>query len=247
MTAYDEPSSRADRDPMNVAPTAGRAWAEAFIIEQRLLGVPGDRIGDALVTVESHLRDSGETAADAFGDPRAYARSVAGGERTPVLGAGLVGHVVMGLVGMLLVNRAAVAWATRTEITLTVGDLIVAVILSVAVAVVLMAATRVLRFAVEHRVLAALTPLLLIIPMVVALLVAREPLAVVAPAPLLIVGVVLLIASSIVAWRSYSDDAVRAPGSPARPGWRGRLFMAAIMPAMTLLLLTSDLVIRLAG
>ena len=45
-----------------VAPSVDRRWAEAFVVEQRLLDVPGAQIGDAFATVESHVHESGERA-----------------------------------------------------------------------------------------------------------------------------------------------------------------------------------------
>lgn len=44
----------ATRNPADLAPSVERDWSEAFILEQRLLGVSGRRIGDGLVTVEAH-------------------------------------------------------------------------------------------------------------------------------------------------------------------------------------------------
>ena len=58
------------------APHIEETWSEAFIIELRLIGVHGSRIGDALTEVDSHCAESGSTAADAFGDPVEYARSL---------------------------------------------------------------------------------------------------------------------------------------------------------------------------
>ncbi|RXR26258.1 hypothetical protein EQW78_01000 [Oerskovia turbata] len=59
-----------------LAPHVEEEWAEAFVIELRLLDVPGTALGAALAEVESHCTDSGEPAAEAFGDPVAYARSL---------------------------------------------------------------------------------------------------------------------------------------------------------------------------
>lgn len=64
------------RDPGRIAPSGDKTWRDSFIIELRLLDVPGDRIGDELMTVETHVGESGESAPEAFGDPRAYARAL---------------------------------------------------------------------------------------------------------------------------------------------------------------------------
>lgn len=59
-----------------LAPHVDERWAEAFVIELRLLDVAGAALGAALAEVESHCVESGESAAEAFGDPVAYARSL---------------------------------------------------------------------------------------------------------------------------------------------------------------------------
>lgn len=48
-------------------------WRDALVFHLRMADVPGDRIGDILLEVESHLAESGETPDEAFGDARAYA------------------------------------------------------------------------------------------------------------------------------------------------------------------------------
>ena len=64
-------------DPGRLAPHLERAWREDFIVELRLRGVPGDVIGDALVTADTHVQESGESAGEAFGDARTYAKEIA--------------------------------------------------------------------------------------------------------------------------------------------------------------------------
>lgn len=63
-------------DPATLAPHVEEPWREAFVVELRLLDVPGARIGDALSEVDTHCADSAESALDAFGDPVLYARSL---------------------------------------------------------------------------------------------------------------------------------------------------------------------------
>lgn len=48
-------------------------WIDDFTLALRLRAVRGDAIGDAVAVVREHLADSGETATEAFGDPRSYA------------------------------------------------------------------------------------------------------------------------------------------------------------------------------
>src|SRR5690606_28405595 len=58
------------------APHVEEDWADAFVLELRLLDVHGTVIGDALAEVDSHCADSGEGARETFGDPVEYARSL---------------------------------------------------------------------------------------------------------------------------------------------------------------------------
>lgn len=59
-----------------LAPAVESDWVDEFLLELRLLGVSGARIGDALSEVQSHCEESGESALSSFGDPAAYARSL---------------------------------------------------------------------------------------------------------------------------------------------------------------------------
>lgn len=109
----------------SLAPSVDPAWTESFVVEQRLLGVSGPDIGDALATVESHVRDSGETAVAAFGDPVAYARDVAGTQaRVPDLGLtpSFILAAVCGLVGISLCREPSPPgwrgpWLTSQSVT----------------------------------------------------------------------------------------------------------------------------------
>lgn len=53
-----------------------QAWIDDFILALRLRSVRGDAIGDAVAVVRAHLADSGESAAEAFGNARTYAASL---------------------------------------------------------------------------------------------------------------------------------------------------------------------------
>lgn len=63
--------------------TAGRTepvdiekYRQSLILALRLKDVPGDRIGEIVAEVESHVADTGEDPVSAFGEPRAYAASL---------------------------------------------------------------------------------------------------------------------------------------------------------------------------
>jgi hypothetical protein len=58
--------------PNNAPPTLA-VYLENLTIQLRLLDVSGDRIGQILAEVESHLADTGLDPVDAFGEPGDYA------------------------------------------------------------------------------------------------------------------------------------------------------------------------------
>jgi hypothetical protein len=66
-----------------------------LILALRVREVPGDRIGEIVAEVESHVADTGEDPMDAFGRPRDYAASLTSvhGRRRPwlLLGLSLLG------------------------------------------------------------------------------------------------------------------------------------------------------------
>ena len=51
-------------------------YTRRLILALRLKDVPGDRIGEIVAEVESHVADTGEDPVEAFGTPRAYAASL---------------------------------------------------------------------------------------------------------------------------------------------------------------------------
>lgn len=51
-------------------------YTQRLILALRLKDVPGDRIGEIVAEVESHVTDTGEDPVEAFGTPRAYAASL---------------------------------------------------------------------------------------------------------------------------------------------------------------------------
>jgi hypothetical protein len=53
------------------------AYDEELLLALRLRDVPGDRIGEVLAEVQSHVAETGEDPRTAFGDPKAYASEVA--------------------------------------------------------------------------------------------------------------------------------------------------------------------------
>lgn len=113
----------------DVAPHVEERWAEADLLELRLLGVGGARIGAVLAEVDSHCAESGQSAADAFGDPVAYVRSLdlsadegpQGDTRAVVGTAAASGLQVL---GMLATLWGVGAWLDREPLALTVGQIV---------------------------------------------------------------------------------------------------------------------------
>lgn len=48
-------------------------WRDQLVYYLRMAEIPGDRIGDILLEVESHIQETGETPDEAFGGPKEYA------------------------------------------------------------------------------------------------------------------------------------------------------------------------------
>ncbi|MET0820902.1 MAG: hypothetical protein ABWY58_08045 [Aeromicrobium sp.] len=51
-------------------------YQQRLVMALRLKDVPGDRIGEIVAEVESHVADTGEDPVDAFGTPKQYAASL---------------------------------------------------------------------------------------------------------------------------------------------------------------------------
>lgn len=93
---------------------AHRKWRDELIYHLRMKDIPGDRIGDILLEVESHIGETGETPAEAFGDAKHYAATHA--EATPpppeertTSNAGLILIGVSSFVGAGLYASGAIA------------------------------------------------------------------------------------------------------------------------------------------
>jgi hypothetical protein len=115
-------------------------WRDAFVLELRLRRVTGRRIGDLLAQVDAHCADSGEEVTEAFGDPVAYAQSVAelsgAADRLapePPWRAGVIGGGT--LVGTLTLLASIDGLVHGRNAALSLGDLIGAVTGTVAIVV----------------------------------------------------------------------------------------------------------------
>lgn len=234
-------------DPGRIAPSVDKGWRDDFIVELRLLDVPGERIGDALMTVESHVVESGEPPSEAFGEPRAYAREIAEatGGAGPGIGPLTVASSVLGLIGMLVTARAFGGWLEGGPVGITAGELAGLVVLLVLASTLFF--PRTLRLVVEHPWRVALVPALLMGVSVGLLVLFAEPLLTVPAAALGAVGAALLCIGAAMSWWDASPDADRiiAPGQPSSSGRGARVVAALPLPLMTLLLLAFIWVLHL--
>lgn len=225
-----------------MAPHADPRWVEEFVVEQRLLGVPGERVGDALATVEAHLVDTGESASQAFGPAAAYARELAAQEGSGERGISpaVTVSAVAGLVGLILLPRAVAAWLPGSGVPVSAGDLVGLALIAVLTAVVLAAADTVLRVIIERPVLGFLAGPVLVVVLVVVFLTWRAPIAVLPVLPVVLVGVVALVVSTVVSARASArerpDLVVDPTGRSAGSERVARLTSVWLMPGLTVLM-----------
>ncbi|MBI9113652.1 hypothetical protein [Sanguibacter suaedae] len=208
-----------------LAPHVEETWAEAFIIELRLLDVSGEHIGEALSEVESHCAESGQPAADAFGEPVAYARSLdlpaAPGSGTAGIFRAAIPSVVQ-VIGMLVLVWAFSDWRRFGAMELTVGQVVSLAVVLACIGGFVAFADAVLRFllhgtfrsnllfVVLFGALAALTFLPLLLLDGVIATIPAVPVMVVA-------GLVLLggVGLELSSW--HSDDVTDPVSSPLHP------------------------------
>jgi hypothetical protein len=196
-----------------------------MLLELRLLGVAGPRIGAALAEVDSHCADSGQTAEEAFGDPTAYARSLRLPAEDDVSPRALIRSAVPTLVqvfGMLLLLPSFAAWRNDSAVEVTAGMLASLGLLLLLLAAAIRWVDLALRTAVRRPVAAwaaGMAPLVLFVAAQLLL----PTVALRAPAAWAMgLAVLLLVAGTVwgAAWqRPDHADAVVAPlaASPSRP------------------------------
>lgn len=230
-----------------IAPHVEPGWVEAMLLELRLQGVSGERIGAALAEVEAHVVDSGESAEEAFGDPVEYARSLGLPAEPEQSKAATLKGVVPTLIQLfgLVAVIAAMPWgpdAVGVTTTLLAG-LVVAALLPV---VVVALGDRVLRAIVERPVV-VFGVTMLVLGVVAAGLVAAGRLGLdqvlfeVSRPAMLVIGLLALALGTWIAIRSdaTAPDVLSSPvpgsGLP-RPGVRHWVWTALPIPVATVFL-----------
>lgn len=215
-------------------------WRDELVLTLRLRDVSGAQIGDAVAHVESYCAESGETAHEAFGDAREYARSLPFDAPLPSSTFLPLSHLLrlgVSLAGMFVTVEAVSGWVSEETPSLTLGVLAaVGVVVLVAVLV-----TRRLEWVVRHPWLAALALVPGMGVTMAALVLLDQPVLSVPPVPMTIFGILLLIAPSVwqTARRSGPDpDLVVSPfddpDDAHRASARSSALAAWIIPLMSI-------------
>lgn len=195
-------------------PHVAPEWASAFIVELRMLDVAGDRIGAALADVETHCADAGESAAEAFGDAVAYARSLAlPRQDSRISPSEIIGHGA-GLIGIFLTAFALGAWASHEPASVTLGLVISALVLLAALGALVRWPEATLRALMARPWLAILANVVVIGGVAAALLLLDTSVVDLPALPVAGVGVLLVAFSTFSSLRSgvfTADDRVLGP------------------------------------
>lgn len=228
-------------DPGSIAPSVEKAWRDDFILELRLRSVNGQAIGDALMTVETHVAECGESAYEAFGEPKAYAGEIASVTAAAghgwVVSARTVAGSLLGLLGMLLSVAAFTGWLEGEPVEVTTGVLVGLALVILLASTAFFTAT--LRLLSEHRWIVLPVPALIVGALVGLFVLLEEPLFELSVTAVAAAGVVLLAASLALSWAEQPADLdqVSAPGSTRPASTLSRVAAAAVFPLLTLVLL----------
>lgn len=240
-------TDRTRRGIAATAPHVDEDWADAFVLELRLLDVHGTVIGDALAEVDSHCADSGEGARETFGDPVEYARSL-DLPRMPDAGwRGLVPVLVpvgVQLAGMFAVASSARPWRLGEPVQITLQDVLGGVVLVLAIAALAVWADQILRAFVARPIVAAMgfgaVTLAVVLPGV--LFGFPQPMGTVPALVALAAGIVLLALGCALELRRQDNDAdpvvdPRTTPEPEPSGWaRWQRWGVAIIPFWSVVL-----------
>jgi len=112
-----------------LAPHEDQRWAESFVVQLRLIGIEGARIGEALSEVESHCGDGMQSAQDAFGSPVKYAQSLhlrADGDHLPRAVLQSLVPMIVQIPGMLMLSWSFENWLRGQRLEVTAGRLVIA-------------------------------------------------------------------------------------------------------------------------
>lgn len=230
-------------------PHIDKHWRDNFMVAMRMQDASGERIGDALATVDAHCAESGESAQEGFGDPTHYATTLVPETATRSgLGASFIVGALMGLLGLLIVPRAVDDWVTGVQFTVTLGDILALAVVLGLTGTVMALPRRVLPWLAKARysVMGLLGAVVMAV-LVLAMLLLTDVVGELDWRVALVAGIVLLVASVTLTCRDLATaDPVADPRSPGAPP-RGTQWLTALMfPILTLLVLGIDVIFRLA-
>lgn len=233
MNDIENRPTRGPADPKALAPDVDPRWVDEFVLEQRILGVPGHRIGDELATVQSHVVDSGESAQEGFGDAKTYARAVA--RPAPVtMGPRVIVSAVLALVGIILVPRGFGSWLQGEPVAFSVGDAVIGVLLLLACAALFRWHTSLFRAVTEHPWRTGLVVPLGIVALFVGILLAGRSVLTEVPVALVVgVGLATLAIGAVLAWGDTEDPVTGPMAQPAT--YRSGRITAVVGPLFTAL------------
>jgi hypothetical protein len=232
------------------APHVDPRWAEGLLLELRLQGVAGARIGAVLAEVDAHVVDSGETAQEAFGDPVAYARSLDLPE-DPAQSRSSIGRTVAAS-AVQTVGTLGVLWSLRpaldgTALVVPAGMLLVLVAALAGFVALWRAGDSLLRAALARPVLTVLGNLVVTGVLVTVAVSLRSPVTTLPAVPVLVTAALALAIGTVWGLREQgSGDPVVGPleGAPrARTHSAGR-WGVMLLPITTVVLGTVTLLAR---
>jgi hypothetical protein len=250
VTAEGRKPSRRYAIARGLAPHVDEAWADSLLLELRLLGVAGDRIGEAVSEVESHCTESGQSAQEAFGDPVEYAQSLqlqaAARSSTQAILLSVT-TILVQVLGMSLLDWSFDDWIGGEQLELTVGRLVSSTAYLLAVVALARFIDPLLRRLVRHPIPGVILAYLagtaaLVIPLVLldeVIWRGSAGLGLAMGAAVLVGGVLWAIAR-LRAHGAEEEDPITSPfdsasASPGRdaPKCRRGLFGSSLVPTLT--------------
>ncbi|MBW3084494.1 hypothetical protein KEM60_00682 [Austwickia sp. TVS 96-490-7B] len=210
-------------------------WMEALLLALRMKEVPGSRIGDHLEQVESHCADSGQNAAQAFGDPREYAAQLCV-EDHPGPRRQMRRRDVLVAIGAVMGFQLAL-WSDKALLVHGAVHVRVAqILIALALVALLCAAVFSMEWILTHL-RTAVAIIVLFTAVQVGLLLWGGPLLAAAPPiPLAALGWSLMILCAVRWTRDFAraDDVIVRPGRAPRPTERVSARLVSIMAAWML-------------
>ena len=225
------------------APNVDPEWTSDFLLEARLQDVPGKQIGDALAEIDSHVAESGDSAEQAFGEPKAYAQALAA--VSPKLDKrgifALIIPAMLQTLGMLGVLNALEPAMDGAPFVLTVGLLVMIGVLLALLVLLAVQPTSMLRLIIDRPWLAFGLNFVLLAGLVGLLLIPGEVAEI--PAWWVVgIGVAALVAGTVVGIaqsRDYrDDDPIESPtdDEASKPSRTMSLLPQLMIPIVTIAL-----------